>query len=57
VVGGELDRLITPATVAATAACYGVAPTIVRGVAHNAMLDLHWRDAAIAVLEAIRPMV
>jgi len=46
VLGGLDDRFIRPDSVRATATYYGVAPTLVPGLAHMLMLEPRWEAAA-----------
>lgn len=58
VIGGAQDVLMTPQVVDDTADAYGVSPaTIVETVAHDAMCDAGWKDAATAVFSKLRGMV
>jgi len=51
VLGSHDDRISTPVDVKATASLYGVAPTIVRGLAHMMMLERDWELAARPLLD------
>jgi len=51
VLGSHDDRISTPNDVNATASLYGIAPTIVRGLAHMMMLEREWQLAAKPLLE------
>lgn len=50
VVGGEADRIFSPAEMRKTAAAYGSEPVMIAGAAHDLMLDGRWQQAADAVL-------
>jgi pimeloyl-ACP methyl ester carboxylesterase len=52
VVGGSEDALMTPQVVESTAAAYGVSATIVQGVGHALMQDVHADRAISAILDA-----
>lgn len=43
--GGEKDRVVAPADIAATAFYYGVDPVSVPGMSHTMMLEPSWRQA------------
>jgi pimeloyl-ACP methyl ester carboxylesterase len=51
VLGSHDDRISTLADVNATASLYGIAPTIVRGLAHMMMLEREWECAARPLLD------
>jgi pimeloyl-ACP methyl ester carboxylesterase len=51
VLGSHDDRISTPADVNATASLYGIAPIIVRGLAHMMMLEREWETAARPLLD------
>ena len=51
VLGSHDDRISTPADVNATASLYGIAPTLVRGLAHMMMLERDWETAARPLLD------
>lgn len=53
VLGAENDAMISRADVEATARRYGVQPILLPGLAHDMMLDAHWRRAAACVLQEI----
>lgn len=57
VVGGELDALMTREVVAATAAAYGTRAVMVPACAHDAMIDVGWRQALHAVTTAADELV
>jgi uncharacterized damage-inducible protein DinB len=48
--GASNDRISTARDVASTARVYGVAPTMVDGLAHMMMLERHWLSAAEPLL-------
>jgi len=50
VLGATNDRISTARDVASTARVYGVAPTMVEGLAHMMMLERHWLSAAEPLL-------
>ncbi|MCB2224222.1 MAG: lysophospholipase [Actinobacteria bacterium] len=50
VVGGEADRIFTPAEVRRTAAAYGTEAVMIPGAAHDLMLGPHWPEAAACIL-------
>ena len=51
VLGSHDDRISAPADVNATASLYGIAPIIVRGLAHMMMLEREWETAARPLLD------
>jgi pimeloyl-ACP methyl ester carboxylesterase len=51
VLGSHDDRISTLADVNATASLYGIAPTVVRGLAHMMMLEREWERAARPLLD------
>ena len=51
VLGSHDDRISTLVDVNATASLYGIAPTIVRGLAHMMMLEREWERAARPLLD------
>jgi hypothetical protein len=51
VLGSHDDRISTPVDVNATASLYGIAPVIVRGLAHMMMLEREWERAARPLLD------
>jgi hypothetical protein len=51
VLGSYDDRISTPTDVNATASLYGIAPVIVRGLAHMMMLERDWETAARPLLD------
>jgi pimeloyl-ACP methyl ester carboxylesterase len=51
VLGSREDRISTPNDVKATASLYGIAPTIVHGLAHMMMLEREWESAARPLLD------
>ena len=51
VLGSYDDRISTPTDVNATASLYGIAPTLVRGLAHMMMLERDWEKAAQPLLD------
>ena len=53
VIGGEHDRLISPADVRMTAMYYGVAPVVVPGMSHTMMREPRWREALDPILDWI----
>lgn len=51
VLGGQDDRFIRPDAVRGSATYYGVQPVLVPQLAHTAMLDPRWEDAARPLLD------
>jgi pimeloyl-ACP methyl ester carboxylesterase len=50
VVGGQDDRIFTPAEMEKTARAYGGELVMIPGAAHDVMLDARWQQAADAIL-------
>ncbi len=50
VLGAELDNMLKPAEIQATARAYHTQAVIIPGVAHNSMLELQWQAVAERIL-------
>ena len=51
VLGAARDTMLAPREIEATARAYGAPWEIVPDVAHDSMLERHWRDVAEPILE------
>jgi len=51
VVGGEADRIFTPAEMRRTAAAYNGDLVMIPDASHDLMLDTRWQQAADAMLD------
>lgn len=57
VIGGDRDPFVPMLELLATAAYYGVGPTVIEGAGHMMMLDEHGLVAARAILDWVRALV
>ncbi len=51
VLGAEKDEIFTKCEIESTAEKYNTKPNIIRGIAHDMMLESKWRDVAEAIIE------
>jgi pimeloyl-ACP methyl ester carboxylesterase len=52
IIGGKLDRIITPDVIRKAASAYGVDPIIIDDNAHDLMLDVNWQETADVIAKA-----
>ena len=57
VFGGEMDSLVLPEEIEATAGAYKTRAQLLTAVAHDMMLDLRWADVAQSLLKGIAKFV
>jgi alpha-beta hydrolase superfamily lysophospholipase len=50
VLGAELDNMLKPSEIEATANAYNTQAQIIAGVAHNSMLERNWQAVAERIL-------